>query len=919
MLRILQRPSIATKLSIAAALAAGLCLLVLAVVVYRDFAAGYERQAQLALADAAAASTESVALYEQTLRENTERLGTAFTAMLPDAPAELDTERRIAIGERETPRLSFDGAAINLDFELVDRFTRNTGAVATVFVRDGDDFVRVSTSVKDTEGQRMVGTVLQHSHAAYGRVSSGQAYTGPARLFGRDYMTYYWPLQDAGGGVIGALFIGSDYTEGLATLIERLRETRISGDGYLVVVDTKDAEMSVVSHPEGASGDVAALVSPDTRAALTGLANAGTGQARLTFDAGTADVEAGAFAPWNWVILAVKPRAQAEAALASMRLTVAGVSLLALFALVVVIVGASRRLISRPLARAVAIADRVAAGDLDTAIDARGHDETAQLLKALSHMQTGLRERTERDQAIARDSLRVRTALDHVTTSVMIADPARDIIYVNRPLQEMLAAAQNDLRRDLPDFDASALIGANIDGFHRAPEHQAQMLSRLRSTHRAQIRVGGRTMQLVVNPILDAAGHSEGFVVEWTDRTHEVSVEDEVSRIVAAAAAGDLSGRVRTDDKQGFLLQLARQLNSLLDANANSLEQVSTVLTALADGDLTVRMEGDFSGVFARMRDDANTTVAQLTGIVSRIQEASGAIGTASSEIASGNNDLSQRTEQQAANLEETAASMEELTSTVRQNADHARQANQLVNGAAAVASQGGEVVGQVVTTMGEIEQSSRRIADIISVIDGIAFQTNILALNAAVEAARAGEQGRGFAVVASEVRTLAQRSAAAAKEIKTLIDDSTGKVESGAALAAQAGKTMGEIVGSVQRVTEIMAEIAGASQEQAAGIEQVNQTITQMDETTQQNAALVEEASAAARAMEEQAAALTETVSVFRTAHAAPPTTVATPVTSGTPKRVSAAPAPAPKRVALARVTPQPRTPAHETDWAEF
>lgn len=256
---------------------------------------------------------------------------------------------------------------------------------------------------------------------------------------------------------------------------------------------------------------------------------------------------------------------------------------------------------------------------------------------------------------------------------------------------------------------------------------------------------------------------------------------------------------------------------------------------------------------------------ANLRDIVVRIKESTDTINTASKEIAAGNSDLSQRTEEQASSLEETASSMEELTSTVKQNAENAKQANQLAKGASEIAVRGGEVVNDVVQTMAAINESSRKIVDIISVIDGIAFQTNILALNAAVEAARAGEQGRGFAVVAGEVRNLAQRSAAAAKEIKTLIGDSVEKVEGGSKLVEQAGSTMEEVVVSVKRVTDIISEISAASLEQSTGIEQVNQAVTQMDEVTQQNAALVEQAAAAAESLEEQAESLAEAVSVFR------------------------------------------------------
>jgi methyl-accepting chemotaxis protein len=290
-----------------------------------------------------------------------------------------------------------------------------------------------------------------------------------------------------------------------------------------------------------------------------------------------------------------------------------------------------------------------------------------------------------------------------------------------------------------------------------------------------------------------------------------------------------------------------------------------SVAQTVTSGDLTSRIEvdsNDETGLLLQALKDMNDS---LVKIVSEVRTGTESISTASGEIASGNLDLSSRTEQQASSLEETASSMEELTSTVKQNADNARQANGLAASASEVAVKGGAVVSQVVDTMGSINESAKKIVDIIGVIDGIAFQTNILALNAAVEAARAGEQGRGFAVVASEVRNLAQRSAAAAKEIKTLIGDSVVKVDTGTKLVDQAGATMDEIVSSVKRVTDIMGEITAASQEQTAGIEQVNQAISQMDEATQQNASLVEEAAAASQSMQVQAAKLAQVVSVFK------------------------------------------------------
>ncbi len=608
---------------------------------------------------------------------------------------------------------------------------------------------------------------------------------------------------------------------------------------------------------------------------------------------------------------------------------------------------------------------------------------------------------TEHQQKLAAENTRIRNALDNVITNVMIADNERNIIYMNKSVTAMLTNAEADIRKALPNFRVATILGSNMDQFHKNPAHQRNLLATFTNTHRAEIQVGVRTFTLTANPILTDKNERVGSVVEWRDRTDQVAAENDINAMVEAAIEGELSTRISLAGKEGFNHDLAENINTMLDAITRPLNIVADHLAHIAVGDIPPRITEEFKGEYAALRKNMNATTGILSGFVDSIHYVSGehdkgdidtlidesrfegsfkimakgvnamvnghindekkalacikefgegnfnaplqrfpgkkvfinetieqvranlqavmedtsmlaeaalegriqiradaskhygdfrniveginatletivnpiiivnevidSINTAAREISAGNADLSHRTEQQAASLEETAASMEELASTVKQNADNAKQARQMAETASDVAIKGGNMVQQVVVTMSAINESARKIVDIISVIDGIALQTNILALNAAVEAARAGEQGRGFAVVASEVRNLAQRSAAAAKEIKALISDSVEKVEDGSKLVGDAGKTMDEIVSSVRRVTDIMTEIAAASIEQSSGIGQVNQAVTQMDDVTQQNAALVEQAAAAAESLEEQASMLSETMSQFR------------------------------------------------------
>jgi len=609
---------------------------------------------QLATEDVAEETKLIVELIDASDKDLRLRAGALAKAFQSNLKGQFELDPAITeVNGKPAPTLKLNDKTLNMDFSVVDQFTQSTSAVATVFAKTGDDFIRVTTSLKNDKGERAIGTLLDRAHPGYKATLEGSTYNGAAVLFGKPYITQYDPIKDAQGKVIGLSFIGLDYSDYQNQLKSTIRSLKIGETGYFYVVDSRPG------------------------------ANYG-------------------------------------------------------------------KMLVHPVAEGKSFID---------AKDADGHE----FIKEMLERKNGT-----------------------------IQYP-----WVNKELGET------------------------------QPREKVAAFT-----------------------------HFKGW--EWL--------------IVGGTYAEEFTRKVRTLRNWFVLLGVALVLlvsgalylviRSLV---IQPLGRATLAAQALAHGDLTAELKVARQDEMGQLIGAMNQIGSGLASVVANVRQGSESVATASAEIAQGNQDLSARTESQASALEETAASMEELSSTVKQNADNARQANQLAQNASTVAVQGGEVVAQVVDTMKGINDSSRKINDIISVIDGIAFQTNILALNAAVEAARAGEQGRGFAVVASEVRSLAGRSAEAAKEIKTLITDSVERVEQGSALVDQAGTTMSEVVASIRRVTDIMGEISAASSEQSAGVAQVGEAVNQMDQATQQNAALVEESAAAAMSLREQAQHLNQLVGTFR------------------------------------------------------
>ncbi|MFN3965134.1 MAG: methyl-accepting chemotaxis protein [Silanimonas lenta] len=876
------RLSLGGRLSLLAGAVVVLVLGLIAVVASQTSAGALARKAEQGLAGSTDAVLSNLAVYREVLDEDAVRMYGAFLGTLPQNVIARDPDERHPAGERDAPALRMDERLINTDTAVVDDFTTNTEAAAVIFVLDGEDFVQVASSLMDAEGNRTLGEVLDHGHPAYRKLLEAEPHTGGERLHGTDYITHYEPLFSASGttddegAVIGAIMVGIRYDRALESLAVRLGELDLGDGGRLVVVQGSGAEARFAAHPvlagqplQGEGADPAAAPLAQALALADGVHSV----ALPVWDAegGVAllphRVVLRTFEPFGWRLMAQVPESAVLADARALGWRIVLLSVLGAAAIAVAVAWLSRRLVAQPLGQVVAFAGAVAAGDLEARPDAGARAEIGALNRALADMVSRLRERQDVERRAAEEMKRladetsaIANALDAASSAVMMTDRGHAIRYVNRAMARLLAEAEPALAAAAPGFRAAEVLGYDFGRFH-------SMVGLKNRPETLEKRFGDRQFLLELSPWFDEEGSYRGSVVTWRERTAELAVQQEVQRIVAAAAAGDLSVSLALEGKQGFLRELASAINELLAATRAGVAEVQGILHALAEGDLAYRSTAELRGVFAAMRDDANASAERLCEVIAAIREAAESITTASGEIAAGNQDLSDRTEQQAASLERTAASVEELTASVKQNAEAARQAAGLSADTAARATEGGRLVDEVVATMQQIQASARQIGDIIGTINGIAFQTNILAINAAVEAARAGEAGRGFSVVAGEVRSLAQRTAEASKQIRHIIEESNRRIAGGAAVAGKAGSTMGEVVASVRRVTDLIGEISAASAEQSRGIEQVSQSVLAIDESTQQNAALVEEASAAARSMEDQAVALVGMVSRFRLA----------------------------------------------------
>ncbi|PLA73637.1 hypothetical protein CYQ88_10280 [Hydrogenovibrio sp. SC-1] len=483
---------------------------------------------------------------------------------------------------------------------------------------------------------------------------------------------------------------------------------------------------------------------------------------------------------------------------------------------------------------------------------------------ALNMVRSRIAELAARNYDALQASQVLATAFEAASTNIMVADEEFTIQQMNKSLKEMFVRNEAQLQQVLPNFSVEKIIGSNMDIFHKNPQHQRQVLSQLAKPWTAELDVAGLVLSLTVVPIKHGE-RTVGYVVEWLDRTEEAGISREIVRIMDKMQQGKYQHRV-TVEAEGELLVIKNAINNSMESLESAMKDITRIVVAQSQGDLRNQITADYHGELRTLKEAVNTSADKLVEVIVRAIESSDIVSSAAHEVSSGSLSLSQRVQEQAAALEQTSATMDEMSSAVENNTENAHQTAKVAQEVQVQASQGAAVMKQTIVAMNSIQESSRKIFEIVGLIDGIAFQTNLLALNAAVEAARAGDEGRGFAVVAGEVRALAQKSAAAAKDIKELIDESVSRIDDGTKLASQSEKVLQGINQSVHSVTEMVSQIAQASAEQFEGIKQVHLAINQIDSATQQNAALVEETSASSESLSEQARLLQQDMAFFNT-----------------------------------------------------
>ncbi len=459
--------------------------------------------------------------------------------------------------------------------------------------------------------------------------------------------------------------------------------------------------------------------------------------------------------------------------------------------------------------------------------------------------------RIEAERArILDENIRIRVALDNVSTNVMVADNDRKVIYMNKSIYKMFSNAESDIKKEFSHFDSKNLIGMNIDRFHKQPEKQKGILGSFNNTHHAVINIGGRIFDLGANPIINEKGERLGSVVEWADITEEYAVQKEIEKIVNLAVEGEFNSRITTGSKEGFFLILAEGINKVLELSESGLNDMARIMESLSRGDLSQRINKSYSGLFGKLKDYTNRTVDKISEVIEEVRNNSEAVLNASEQVSATAQSLSQSASEQAASVEETGASLEQMSSNINMNAENSRQTNIIATKTAESAKQGGSSVNETVKAM-------KQIAEKIGIIEDIAYQTNLLALNAAIEAARAGEHGKGFAVVASEVRKLAERSQVAANEIGDLASVS---VE----IAETAGKLIAEIVPAINKTADLVQEISASTTEQSSSVTNINKAVAQLDAMTQQNASSSEELASTSEELSGQADNLRNVIGFF-------------------------------------------------------